>query len=388
MKLIHTADNHINATTHGGINPATGLDVAFESNRDAAASVVTAALANQVDAYISAGDFFDNGKPSPEAVLAAADVLAPLGRARIPIVLVGGNHELRGVPVGQRTATALLADALAGLVPGAEVHTVERQARLVVTSTGLQVMCLPWQSKSRLPGRAGDPAAADRQMVDHVLAETERMFCVADLSTPLVLAAHLSVSAGARRGSEQDLADLFDEPLVPVADLEVFPFAYGALGHIHTRQRVGARCYYPGSPNRLTMADADTPRSANLVDIMPGRTSVHAVPTTARPMRVIDLAVAGADGNLAGLEPGSLVKFILPEGVSELAELYPEAVRAVGGKVVGTVRRPAVPAERATRADPLPELIDPVEALRARLSATRTPDEVARICAVAARLNA
>lgn len=387
MKIIHTADNHINAATHGGINPATGLDRAFESNRAAAASVVQAALDHHVDAYLNCGDIFDNGKPSPEAVLAMAEVLAPLAHNRIPIVLVGGNHELKGVPLGQRTATALLADAIHGLVPGAEIHTVERQARLVTTSNGVQVMCLPWQSRSRIVSRDTDPAGADRQVVDHVLAELERMYTAADLGVPLILAAHLTVAGGTRRGSENDLADLFDEPVVPVADLETFPFVYGALGHVHTRQRVGTRCYYPGSVNRLTMADADVPKSANLVEILPGRTSVHAVPTAARPMHKIDLAAPDADDRVGRIEPGAVVSFQLPEGVTVLPEQAAAAVQAAGGRVVATIRRPAAPPVRDAPAA-MPERIDPVEALRARLTGAYPPGDVDRICAAAATLTA
>lgn len=151
--------------------------------------------------------------------------------------MVGGNHELKGVPTGQRTATALLV----GTVPGAEVHAAERVPRLVTTSTGCQVMCLPWQSRTRLASRDTDRTAADRQVVDHILVAMEQMMVLADPGAPLVLAAHLTASERTQRGSETDLADLFDKPVVPACELEAFPFAYGALGHLTTSSREDSR---------------------------------------------------------------------------------------------------------------------------------------------------
>lgn len=387
MRFLHTADWHLDATTHGGINPATGLDRAFESNRAAGASVVTAALEAGVEVFLLAGDVFEHGRPSAEAVLAAAEILAPLAGARIPIVMVGGNHELTGVPTGQRTATALLADALVGTVPGAEVHAAQRVPRLVTTSTGCQVMCLPWQSRTRLASRDTDRTAADRQVVDHILAAMEQMMVLADPDAPLVLAAHLTASERARRGSETDLADLFDEPVVPAGELEAFPFAYGALGHIHTRQKVGARCYYSGSPNRLTFADAGVVKSANLVDLAPGSTRVHAVATNARPMHVIDLAGPGADERLAALEPDALVRLCLPPGIAQVPGPVLAAVKSSGARIAAAPRRPAPMPDQPRTAAALPERIDPVEALRTRLAATHDPDVVARICALAAELE-
>jgi DNA repair exonuclease SbcCD nuclease subunit len=52
-----------------------------------------------------------------------------------------------------------------------------------------------------------------------------------------------------------NLAELFAEPVLALADLDVDPWQYVALGHIHRRQTMGERCAYMGSPDRLDFSD-------------------------------------------------------------------------------------------------------------------------------------
>lgn len=394
-QIIHTGDSHIDTVTHGGVNPATGLDRALESNLSAVASGVTHALEHQVGAYVHCGDAFTHGRPSMEAVLLLAETLRPLLNEAIPLVLIDGNHERLRVPTNQRTATSMLAALLS---PHGEVHVVEREPRLVTTSTGIQVAGLPWLSKATVLTELGktdvDPAAGDRIVVAEALRWLEEMCEAADTTMPLVLGSHVTVddvkidslAPGARRGSEMDITHVFAEPILPRAALEDSPVAYAALSHIHARQHLGGKCYYSGSPNRLTLTDADDPKSVNLVTLGSGNTlvGVEHLATDARAMHSIDLAARDATSRLEAVNPGALVGLRLPAGVTEVPGEVLEALRDAGARLVDTKLAPPEVTEAETVV--VAERTDPVTALSTWLSTHRPEADAGRVTQLAGEL--
>ena len=392
MRFIHTGDIHIDSDFHGSINPRTGLNRAWESNRDALASAVEAAVALKLSAFIISGDLFKNGRPSTEAVLMIFEALLPLVEAGIPIIILGGNHDSTLVASNHRTPTVLLAELLSR--QGGEVHVVERDPRLVTTTTGMQVVCVPWLSKATLLTSSSeenlDPAAGDRLVVDRALSAIEDMVNQSDTGSPLVFASHVTVDdvrldvAPGRRGSEVQMAHLFAEPVIPRAALEQFGFAYGALSHIHARQQVGkGNLWYAGAPNRFTVADADKPKSVNLVTITAGQTAVAHIPTQARPMRTIDLSDPSAYQQIEEMDPGVMLDVTLEPGQPVVPAEALAMIGKVGGRVINT-RHVAVATDDAPApVAALPERIDPVTALRSWLT-ERDVSGVDRIMDVAA----
>lgn len=387
--FIHTGDAHVDATFHGGINPATGIDRAWESNRDALASAVEHALSHDVDAFIHAGDAFKHGRPSAEAILMFVETLAPLAHAGIPIVLIDGNHERLRVSINQRTATTAVGEALAR---HGEVHVRERTPGLVTTSTGLQVACLPWLSKATVLTRADaasglDPAAADRFVVDQALGWVDQMCDQADSSMPLVLASHVTVddvkidslAAGSSRGSEVDITHVFNEPILPRAHLEASPVAYAALSHIHARQRLGTKCFYSGSPNRLTFTDADDPKSVNLVtlDDNGDLAGVEHLETAARPMTRIDLGVQADRDRLGTLPEGTVLALTLEPGRDQVASEIEATLNAAGLRLAHVQLAP--PEQSQTGEVPtsvaMAETTDPSTALDLWMEANDVPHQ-------------
>lgn len=373
VKILHTGDVHIDSDTYGAINPATGINKAWESHARVLHNAVQEAIDQEVDCFLHAGDGFKTGRPSQHAVRMFRDELLPLVKAGIPLVLLGGNHELQQVPLAQSTATEIVGDML---TPFGEVHVVERDPRLVVTSTGVQVAALPWLSKTRILQRmdaeTADPMEGDRKVAQFALDSLEELSGQADTTAPYILASHVTVddvriddlAAGARRGSEVDIAQVFSEPIVPRKGIEESPVSYGALSHIHARQRMGQKCFYAGSPDRLTMTDADDPKSVNLVTISDNNTleSVDHFETGARPMHSISLTDDDAEERLGALDQGALVRLVLPPGDSVVPESIRDMVSEVGATVADTK---VTPKERKKNtAATLPEKISPEKALR------------------------
>lgn len=372
IKVLQTGDGHLDDGTHGMTNPETGLNRAWESHADALASTVEHALEHKVDLFVHAGDGFKNGRPSQEAVLMFAETLMPLAKEGIPIVLLGGNHDLITVPLAQRTATSTVANILGQY---GEVHCVEREPELIRTASGIQIGCLPWLSKSSILAMLGlerlDPVAGDLAVVEYGLKALDAMYAEANENTPFLLTSHVtvddvridSIAKGHKRGSEMDVAHLFAEPILPRKALEEGPASFIGLSHIHARQRMGTKCFYAGSPDRITFTDADDPKSCNLVEISDENEllAVEFLETRARAMTDIDLADPDAEKRLAGLEEGTLVRAILPAGES----LVPPEVRKTisdAGAVLATTK--VTPADRPRQsAVTLPETISPVTAL-------------------------
>lgn len=389
LKVLHTGDGHIDSNTHGTTNPETGISTAWESHQRAVASSVQAAIDNEVDAFIDAGDAFDTGMPSQEAILMYADLLKPLMDAGIPYIALGGNHERIRVRPSQRTATLTLGAILS---PHGEVHIAERNPELIRLDSGLQVAAMPWLSKSTILSQLGetrlDPAEGDRRIVQYALDALERMCDDADDTSPFIMASHVtvddvrldSIAKGHKRGSEVDTAHVFSEPILPRKALEDSPISYAALSHIHARQRMGQKCFYAGSPDRLTLTDADDPKSVNLVTIGDDNTleAVDFIETDARQMSEINLTDADAEERLDALEPGALVGLVLAAGESQAPDEIVDQINDLGARIIETKKTPLDRPRNA--AVTLPERINPVEALSTWLSEKR-PDANANLAA-------
>lgn len=389
LKVLHTGDGHIDSNTHGTTNPETGISTAWESHQRAVASSVQAAIDNEVDAFVDAGDAFDTGMPSQEAILMYADLLMPLMKAGIPYIGLGGNHERIRVRPSQRTATLTLGAILS---PHGEVHIAEREPELIRLKSGLQIAALPWLSKSTILSQLGetrlDPVEGDRRIVQYALDALESMCDAADDGTPFIMASHVtvddvrldSIAKGHKRGSETDIAHVFSEPILPRRALEDSPISYAALSHIHARQRMGQKCFYAGSPDRLTLTDADDPKSVNLVTIGDDNTleSVDYIETDARKMHSINLTDVDAEERLEALDEGALVGLVLAPGEGQVPASVLEQITDLGARIIDT-QKTALDRPR-TAAITLPEKINPVEALGTWLSEKR-PDANANLAA-------
>lgn len=397
LKFVQTGDAHIDSDQHGTINPKTGMNTAWESHLRALTSAVDLALAENADAFFHNGDAVKHGRPTQEAVLLFAGALMPLVKAGIPVVLVDGNHERHQVQTNQRTVTLGVSSILEA---HGEVHAVEREPLLVRLSNGLQVACLPWLSKTTILNRLGEealglsPTESDVKIVDYAKAALDRMVSEADTTAPLVMASHVTLddvridalAPGHSRGSEVDIAHIFAEPILPRAFVEHLPFSYVGLSHIHTPQRIGQKCFYAGSPDRLTMTDADSPKSVNLVTLEDDNTlsEVRQVATDARQMTRIDLTEARAESQLDALEPGTLVGLVLAPGESMPPPAITQQISEAGAHLVSTKRVPLD--RRHVEAVRLPEKTAPLDALRQWLAHT-TPEGVEDSYAIALASN-
>jgi DNA repair exonuclease SbcCD nuclease subunit len=92
MKILHFSDTHLGFQAFDCVN-AEGINAREQDVYDAFERVVERILETKPDVVIHSGDFFHRPSPSNRALTFGLEQLKRLCDAKIPIVLIAGNHE-------------------------------------------------------------------------------------------------------------------------------------------------------------------------------------------------------------------------------------------------------------------------------------------------------
>ena len=263
MRIVHTADWHVGRITKG--HPRLDeMQVVLERFADFLET-------ERIDLLLVAGDLFETWSPSADAENLVNRFFSRIGRAKIPSVVVAGNHD---------HPTRI--DAWGMLARLAGVRTVGKPQSLskgglveIETAAGTAcVACLPFASArawTHVLETAGATVAdrsyhaVFRQAATH-LAGGFQPGCVN------LIVAHTHIQ-GAKVGTSERPLHLSPEWEVLPSDLPAAA-QYVALGHIHRPQRIdGApvetRC--AGSPLQLDFGETGEDKSFVVIDAEPGR---------------------------------------------------------------------------------------------------------------------
>jgi len=267
MKLLHFADLHLGIENYGALNPRTGLSTRVDDFLKALDAVIDAAIAENVDAVLFAGDAFKNRDPSPTLQRMFAQRIRRLAQAEIPTVLLTGNHDLPSIAARATAIDIYEALEIPNIYPAREITLLTLKTK----SGPLQVLTVPWIPRNMVTAtEAFRGLSADEQLVKfgEVIAQSvSRRVDTLDPDVPAVLLGHLSLE-GAKLGSEQSIM-LGAEVVLTPTELSLDAFTYVALGHIHRHQRLGARppVVYAGSVERVDFGEARESKGFVLVDI-------------------------------------------------------------------------------------------------------------------------
>lgn len=319
MRILHSADWHVDCARYGRLNSNTGIDTAIESNFQCLEHLVNVAVENEVDAFIGAGDMTNDGNPKPEIDLRLTETLQPLIDNEIPIELDAGNHERISLPSRHRDNIAILQKMMGSSYTNAVSDTA------LTKYPRFEALTIPYPSKSRILAELGktrvDPTEGDALVVQYVQEQVYRLLENRDDTLPLVVVGHFTVSGIGLPGSERDVANLFSEVVFPTEFFNQFDPSYVALGHIHTPQKIQDNVYYSGSLNKLTFTDANDTKGGLLVDIddATGKLqSVENIETPVRGMYKIDLEDEGVELDLDNYQADDCVLVKLETGEKEL----------------------------------------------------------------------
>lgn len=288
MTILATGDLHLGAGPEYGDRPGARL----ADQQRVWEEICLRAVAERVDLFVFAGDAFHRRRPSPAELLAFAEGLRILRRERIPVVMVAGNHDV--VAADLPSALEVFHDP-----PWVEVC---RQPS-VLPDWG--VAALPWTPPARLQVEADDPEEARAEMAEVLMDAARGLYASADCE---VLVAHWSVTTA--RTPSGELADLFREPVLPVAELGAIGFPLVVLGHIHNPVVLldgdvggGSTVLYTGAPTVVNFGEADAAHgywifTETAPDASP-RWERRFVHTADRPFLTLDYDVRGADADVA-----------------------------------------------------------------------------------------
>ncbi|MBI2872267.1 MAG: exonuclease SbcCD subunit D [Chloroflexi bacterium] len=414
MRILHLADVHIGVENYG--RPATDADIQalpgwFAPDTDhhqylgmstrlldflaVLDEAIEHALNNHIDLVLFAGDAYKSRDPTQTHQREFARRIARLARARIPTLLLVGNHDTPHV-TGRATTLEIFPTLDVG-----EVYVADRLGTTVVnTPSGrVQVVTLPWIRRSQFLAREETrdmtldqvTRLVEQRLSDLLAREVQAL----DPALPAVLSGHVSVS-GARLSSEQNLMLGHDHQLL-LGSVANPAFDYVALGHIHRHQVLSHNplTAYSGSLQRVDFSEEEDKKGFCVVDLDPTRprgervNSFDFLEVQARPFLTVAVEVKpGQDPTEATLQAigsryldGAIVRVRVTMPAEVEASFQEKAVRAAlaGAQYVAALER-IVHRQRRTRI-PIETVgqLSPGEALRRYLESHTTSPQRARL---------
>ena len=322
MRLIHTSDWHLGRTLHGeNLLPYQDSFLRW---------LLDEAVRQQAGAVVVAGDIYDRAVPPLDAVRLLDTTLLRFAQARIPVILISGNHD-SAVRLGFGAGLS----ETAGIHVRTSVPDLARPVLLADDDGPVAVYGIPYL----LPDAVMADLGVQTRTHEAVLAEAARLIradAAARGVARTVVAAHAFVTGGQPAESERDIrvGGVADVPAAVFAG-----FSYVALGHLHGAQRAGMPpgtrsgtgtqgtvIRYSGSPLAFSFGEKDHVKSVTLAEIdAAGQVRATILPAPVpRPLREVrgtlaDL-LARADSELADLA-GAWVKVVLTDTVRPSAPM-------------------------------------------------------------------
>jgi exonuclease SbcD len=277
MKLLHFADAHIDMANYGKHDPETGLPLRVLDFLKSLDTIVDAAISEKVDMVIFAGDAYKDRSPAPTFQREWGKRIIKLSRAKIPTLLLVGNHDLS--PATGRAHAIQEFDTLE--VP--YVRVLQRPDFLrpeQLWDLPVQVIAMPWVSRSGLMASIEVSGTDPREVFSKIEARiselVEDWINEADKSLPLIFTAHASVE-GAIFGAER-MVMLGSDLVLPTSLVKDRRLDYVALGHIHKPQDLNEGYHppviYPGSIERVDFGEAMDDKFFVIAEVCCGDTKV------------------------------------------------------------------------------------------------------------------
>jgi DNA repair protein SbcD/Mre11 len=278
IRLLHFADAHIDMANYGRHDPQTGLPLRVLDFLRSLDEIVDTAISERVDLVIFAGDAYKDRTPAPTFQREWGRRMMRLSRARIPTLLLIGNHDIS--PAAGRAHAIQEFDTLQ--VPFIKVLAKpEMLSPADLWDLPVQVIAIPWISRSgmlaAIQSSAEDSGEVYADLEARISDVVQGFLDEADPALPIILTAHASVQ-GATYGAERSV--MLGADLVLPGGLVKDPrLDYVALGHIHKPQdlNVGGHppVIYPGSIERVDFGEAADEKYFILADVDRGQTAVE-----------------------------------------------------------------------------------------------------------------
>ncbi|MCB2213824.1 exonuclease SbcCD subunit D [bacterium] len=323
IKLLHFADAHIDMANYGRHDPASGLPMRVMDFLNSLDEIVQAAIDEQVDLVIFAGDAYKDRSPAPTFQREWDQRIMRLSEAGIPTLLLTGNHDIS--PSSGRAHAIQEFESLN--VPHIRVLSAPQfLGPEDLEGLPVQVLALPWVSRSSLMASlelsGSDPTEVYNQLSERLSQLVANWLADADPTLPTILTAHASVE-GAMYGTER-MVMLGNDLVLPPALVKDERLDYVALGHIHKPQNLNEDAHppviYPGSIERVDFGEVKDEKFFIIAKVDKGKTEV-AWRNLANIRPFVDIAVT--------LDSEENVNPILQEALQSKGDLDDAIVRMV-----------------------------------------------------------
>lgn len=269
MRILHMSDTHVGFSAYHRVT-TDGLNQREQDFFDGFRRAIDLAIEERVEVVLHSGDLFDSVRPSNRALSFVMSELQKLAVAKIPFVVISGNHE---APRLRETGAVL---RLLEFIPG--VRAVYKGQTEVVRIKDLAIHATPH-------------AASNDALIEQLRAVKP-----AEGARYNVSAFHAGVmGVGDFRTGE------FNEQTVPQNEIPA-GMDYVAIGHYHRATEIMPDVWYAGSTERCSFKEAPEAKSVNLVDLEKGTVEVRALATRA----MLDLPTLSCDGMSEEAIPGEL----------------------------------------------------------------------------------
>jgi len=227
MKVLHVADTHLGYSAYRKATED-GINQREMDAYDAFKQFVDYAIKSKPDLILHAGDLFDSVRPNNRAITFAMDQLIRISEARIPFVVIAGNHEH---PKLKETGHIFsIFDHIEHVYPvyNAKYETLSFK----INNEKIMVHAVP--------------QCELKKQFDNELKKLKP-----DSNADY----NIFVSHGAVTGIKEFSMNEFNELFIPTKNLSE-DFDYIALGHFHRFTKLASNAFYSGSTERFTFTDA------------------------------------------------------------------------------------------------------------------------------------
>ena len=209
------------------------------------------------DAVLIAGDVYDKGIPSVEAIKLFDDFLCRLAERKLQVFIISGNHD----SPERMTCGASLMEASGIHFARAYDGTVSRW-QLTDKNGPVNIYLLPFIKPAVVKPVFPEQAEEINSYTDAVRVAIEKMNV--DYSERNILVAHQFVTGSERCDSEDISVGGLDN-----VDASVFEgFDYVALGHLHGCQKAGSeKIYYSGTPLKYSFSEVNHKKGGLVVEL-------------------------------------------------------------------------------------------------------------------------
>ena len=262
MRFLHTADLHIGKR----VNEFSML----EDQEYILRQILKTADKEQVEAVLIAGDVYDKQVPSAEAVRLFDWFLTQLNSRKLPVFVIGGNHDSVerlsfGAQIMEESGVYLTQSYDGKVVP----------VRLEDEYGPVNLWMLPFLKPAMVKRFFPEQDIVTYQdALETVIGNMEL-----NREERNLLIAHQFVT-GAVTGGSEDSVEVFVGGVENV-DASVFAdFDYVALGHIHRAQSAGGeRIRYSGTPLKYSFSEIRHEKSVTIAELKEkGSLTVHQEP--------------------------------------------------------------------------------------------------------------